>query len=113
LDVDHLAPSPSLSTNKYQTLHADLQNYIKKRNIAHKWMESLIGRLQNTAVVIQMAIYFLNRLRGLEQPTFKPWYRYKLNGSILADLALWLDFLKQAHLGISLSLLTTRQLAHL
>jgi hypothetical protein len=95
----------SLPTKKYQALHVDIQHATNKRNISHKQLGSLIGRLQNATTIIPTSSYFLNRLRGLEQPDFNSWYNYKLSGAILTDLTLWLEFLKESHLGLSLDLL--------
>jgi hypothetical protein len=103
----------SLSDDEYRALTNDVARTIKRKKITHQHLQTLIGRLMNLAVAIPLAAFFLNRLRAIERPDAKAYFRYHLKPSILKDLHIWLDFLKQANIGISLNLLTTRLPSHI
>jgi hypothetical protein len=68
---------------------------------------TLVGRLNHVAFVIPAARHFIGRIRHFEETTTKGTRR--IPRVVLEDLSLWLDFLKQAQLGISLNILTTRE----
>jgi hypothetical protein len=72
-------------------------------------LESLVGRLNHAAYVIPLSRHFMNRLRiRLQKRTFAK-QELTLSKAELADLELWLDFLRQAWSGISMNLLTIRR----
>ena len=96
-----------LPTNKYQAWTLDVQSCISQSTVTFDALESLIGRLENAAMIIPHARYFLNRLRGLLLRRLKFQKCATLTTSTTADLHLWLDFLQQAHGMISMNLLST------
>jgi hypothetical protein len=97
-----------LPVDKYMAWKTDIESAIQRKQISQCDLESLIGRLNHVAFVIPTARHFMNRIRKCLRPNGKPWYRIKLPQTVRADLLLWLDFLEQAHLGISMNNIASR-----
>ena len=101
----------SLPSNKFKAWSNQVRDLIKSRQTSFSALDTLIGRLNHAAYVIPTARHFMSRIRSLKTKA-----RFKQTVSIprlvTADLALWLDFLQAAHVGISMNLLTYRQPTH-
>jgi hypothetical protein len=86
------------------------QRMIRDRSTSGETIHTLGARLNHVAFVIPAARHFTGRIRHFEEtsyPTTKDTRR--IPRDVLEDLSLWLDFLKQAQLGINLNILTTRK----
>ena len=101
----------SLPTNKFIAWSKDIRQIIKSKQSTFKELETLVGRCNHAAYVIPTARHFLSRIRALKTSS-----RFRRITSIpkhvITDLQLWLDFLKSAHNGISMNLLTYRLPTH-
>jgi hypothetical protein len=64
-----------LSDDKYCALTNDIARTIKHKKITHQHLQTLIGRLMNLAVAIPLAAFFLNRIRAIERPDAKAYFR--------------------------------------
>jgi hypothetical protein len=74
-------------------------------------LDRLVGRLNHSSYVIPIARHFLGRLRSrlTPRPRNPNSQRLRLTDLEIGDLTLWKQILDQAHLGVSLNLLVTRQ----
>ena len=100
-----------LPFDKYTAWICDLHVLIKSGETTIKALESIIGRLNHAAYVIPLSRHFLNRLRSrLERmgPTH-PTQTFRLTMDELKDAELWVTFLAQARVGISLKCLSLHQ----
>ena len=102
-----------LPEDKHQAWSLDVQTVINQGTVTFDALESIIGRLENAAMIIPHARYFLNRIRGLLHRRARFQKVAKLTASTTADLHLWLSFLTQARSMISMNLLTTRRPTHI
>ncbi len=97
----------SLPEKKYKCWHEDLSSYIITKKVSYKDLESLIGRLNHSAMACPLMCYFLNRSRK----TLEHWNTKNsnkkmvlyLSSTALEDLKLWLTvFLPKISTGLSL-----------
>ena len=68
-------------------------------------LDSLIGRLDHTAMMMPYSSNFIGRLRRLVSSTTHKNKRLCLSGSIIRDLQLQQFFLKQTNDGIDMNIL--------
>jgi hypothetical protein len=99
----------SLPDDKHKTWRAEIQLILTDRSSTFGDLESTVGRLNHAAYVIPMSRHFLNRIRNRIKRRRPKKQRIDLHQSELDDLTLWLDFLDQARVGISLNRITIRQ----
>ena len=84
----------------------DISNILKTNRVAHKELESTIGRLNHIGYILPTGRYFLNRLRHLLQRCEK-YGRQQLQAWETSDLKLWLKMIdKTAKQGVSTDNLT-------
>lgn len=101
----------SLPEKKRIEWHHDIEQILEasacNRRIQCKELETLVGRLERVASVLQEGKHFLNRLHAAEQ-------RARRHGSTRLtvecrhDLTLWIAFLIKAFQGIDINLLVSR-----
>jgi len=102
-----------LPMDKFSDWHSDIQEMLKNPKVDKKQMESLIGRLDHVAFLMDMLRHFMSRLRNALQRTIKTRFT-TLSLSEMEDLKLMDKFLIIASsLGVSLNLLTFRKPTHL
>lgn len=70
-----------------------IQQFISQRKITRKELESLIGKLSFAAMVVP-ARAFLRRLIDRLSLAKKPYHYIHITDEMLADLAIWREFLK-------------------
>jgi len=65
----------------------------------------MIGHLNHVGYIIPTARHFLRRIRKLKTTSR---FRRQINipGQVLADIELWISFVKQSNKGISMNILT-------
>jgi hypothetical protein len=100
----------SLPTDKYEEWSADIPQMIMSKSSNGEKLRNTIGRLNHVAFIIPAARHFLGRIRHFEAhsyPTTEDIRR--IPRPSIDDFLLWLDFLEQAHRGISLNILTIRE----
>jgi len=102
-----------LPMDKFSDWHSDIQEMLKNPKVDKKQMESLIGRLDHVAFLMDMLRHFMSRLRNALQRTIKTRFT-TLSLSEMEDLKLMDKFLNIASSsGVSLNLLTFRKPTHL
>ena len=99
----------SLPYDKYVAWSSDIQQILDaKKPTKLKMWKTLVGRLQNAAMILQPARHFLSRLRRAELRAETHREGTLPNVEEREDLKLWLDYLKRSSEGVSLNLLTFR-----
>ena len=99
----------SLPENKYIAWSKQIRDILSDGRVTAEDLEVLIGRLNHAAQVIPLARHFLSRLRFAFSKARNKWVYITISKRLEHDLELWLKFLKDAHEGISMNLLTFRQ----
>ena len=80
----------SLPEDKHHSWSKDILDCLDDKGASYKSFESLFGRLENAAMIIPQARYFMNRLRSLLKGKPEVCPMIKLTASTTADLDLWL-----------------------
>jgi hypothetical protein len=102
----------SLPFEKYRAWSDGIIDIINRQHTTHGELETLIGRLGHVTLIIPYSKHFMSRLRKLMFRA-KNRRQIKTSQTITEDLKLHLDFLKIAHTGISMNLLTYRAVTRL
>jgi hypothetical protein len=97
----------SLTLDKYSEWATAIIFILITESCGHEDLETLVGRLNHVCFVIPVAQHFMSRLRWL-LITSRQGRRIRLRPQVLADVRLWLSFLRLAHRGISLNLISFR-----
>ena len=102
-----------LPNEKFENWTSDLRATIDLANrgqrIHHKDLETLIGRLQHTAVIVQEGNHFLNRLRSADRHAQSQRHQStRLTREARLDLELWCNLLRTAWEGISINRAVSR-----
>ena len=102
----------ALPSDKYHAWLEDIRIVRQSGRCSYAALETLVGRLNHTAYVLPNARHFLSRIReGLGPPDRSRTTNrrsLKISADAADDLALWEEFLANAHAGISMNLLVTR-----
>jgi hypothetical protein len=107
-DIDTRRLLISLPTPKYTAWCHDIERLLTEPKVATKDLEITIGRLNHAGFIIPLARHFLSRLRtALFAAQHRRWTT--LRQPQQDDLRLWLRFLRSAHDGISLNLISCRR----
>jgi len=99
----------SLPEDKYLAWITSIESFIKSKGGLKEDLDTLEGQLNHAAYVIPLARHFLTRIRAAKnsKANKKSWIR--LTRLLLADLKLWIELLRRAHIGISMNLIVTRR----
>ena len=98
----------ALPYDKFVAWSSDLAKVIRDKRATLEDLMTLVGRLNHAAHVIPLARHFLSRLHDKSQSDAHRKQHLRFTRNELLDLQLWEHFLRQAHDGISLNLLTIR-----
>jgi hypothetical protein len=99
----------SLPFEKFKAWSDGIKSILRAKSTSFKELETLIGRLGHVTVIIQHAKHFMSRLRSLMHKA-KNRRTIKLNDESIEDLKFHLTLLENAHTGISMNLITYRQI---
>ena len=99
----------SLPSHKYQAWNTQVEEIITAKSVNYKTLESVLGRLENVAIIVKMFGHFLNNIRSLQLKASKTKHNQILTKNAIAELNLSQKFLKKAHEGISMNTLTFRK----
>jgi hypothetical protein len=99
----------ALPTHKYEAWDNQIQNIIKAKSIKFKLLESVLGRLENVAIIVVMFGHFLNNIRSLQIKAMKSQHNQKLSRNALREFELSRKFLARAHKGVSMNNIVFRQ----
>ena len=98
----------SLPHHKFVAWSTQLASFITRNTTNATDIQSLLGRLENVAIVIPMFGHFLNNIRHLEIKASQSSRNQVINKRTKEDLKLAQKFLHRAHQGVSLNLITFR-----
>jgi hypothetical protein len=99
-----------LPSEKFLSWQNDINDIVhNKTTVTRSSLEQLIGRLNHASQIIPLSRFFMGRLRAkIRSKSFRNTNIY-FNAADRKILGLWLQFLKKAHTGINMNLLTLRQ----
>jgi hypothetical protein len=104
----------SLPENKYLGWNANIDETLQLTFADAKALDTLLGRLNHAASILQAMRHFLNRVRHLKAlAAIRSDKRAKITAAVRDDLLLCKEFLRQCRDGISMNLLTYRQPTHI
>ena len=101
----------NLPKEKYIAWSKSITNILQKGSSNKKELETLIGRLNHIGTIITHALHFLSRLRNLLASAHKR-RSVKLREVHVADLHLFLSFLKKSYQGLDMNTITFRLPTH-
>ena len=99
----------SLPSHKYHAWNSQIETVIQSKTVKYKTLESILGRLENVAIIIKMFGHFLNNIRSIQIKGSRSKHNQKLTKNAIAELQLSQSFLKRAHEGVNMNLLTFRE----
>jgi hypothetical protein len=99
----------SLPSHKYLAWNSQIEDVIQAKTVKYKTLESILGRLENVAIILKMLGHFLNNIRSIQIKASKSKHNQKLTKNAIEELKLSQSFLKRAHEGINMNLLTFRE----
>jgi hypothetical protein len=102
----------SLSEDKMANWLASIIFMLIVGYTAYADLDTLVGRLNHVCFIVPQARHFMSRLRYLLQKS-RPGFRLHLRPQVLADLRLWCSFLRLAHRGINMNLVSFRCATHI
>jgi hypothetical protein len=100
----------SLPQDKFLAWTADLSQILMTGRTTVGELDSTVGRLNHASFLVPLSRHFLNDLRLKVEKNRKARNQsIRLSAPEMADVELWLRFLRLAHQGISMNLLTIRR----
>ena len=99
----------SLISDKYSAWLATIEKIIKEKGCTKGDLGTLEGQLNHAVYGISLARHFLARLRTARNSRSNKKAQINLTSPILADLILWMEFLRQASTGISMNLIVSQR----
>ena len=103
MGVKHTHIVRYLSQSQVHSPEKDYPGHLIKRRKKSKNLETIIGRLNHTALIIALARHFLARIKFFHSNTNAvAWYQ--LQPKIRDNLKLHMKILQKAHKGISMNL---------
>ena len=97
-----------LPPHKFQAWSTQLTSFITRQHTNAKDIQSLLGRLENIAIIIPMMGHFLNNIRTTEIKASMTGKNQRINNRTKEDLILSQLFLAKAAAGINMNLMTFR-----
>ena len=98
----------SLPFHKFKAWDKEIDGILAKKIATSTELESLLGRMENIALIISMFGNFLNNMRNLQIQGTKEGIAMKVNQRVDEDLMLSKKFLKASFTGINMNLMTFR-----
>lgn len=98
----------TLPLHKFLAWSTQVESFITRKSANADDLKSVLGRLENVAVMIPMFGHFLNNIRQLEIRASITNKNQVINKRAKDDFRLALKFLSRARLGININLITFR-----
>ena len=99
----------SLPTHEYNAWDNQIASIIEQKSVKYKVLESILGRLENVAIILVMLGHFLNNIRSLQIKAAKSQHNQKLTKNAIAEFHLGQTFLKNLHQGVSMNNIVFRK----
>ena len=97
-----------LPTHKYKAWRNQLESFMNRKTSNVKDIQSVLGRLENIAIVIPMLGHFLNNIRQMEIKANITNKNQSLTKRVIDDCKLAMKFIEKAHQGINMNSITFR-----
>jgi hypothetical protein len=97
-----------LPAHKFKAWSSQVNSFISRKTANEKDLSSVLGRLENVAVLIPSFGHFLNNIRQLEIKAAITKKNQVINKRAKDDFELALKFLERARMGINMNLITFR-----
>ena len=94
ITLDSVRQEARLPEEKLQKCRAMLQNFQARRSVCLRELQSLIGLLNFTCLVVVPGRAFLRRMIDLTKGVKKPHHHIRLSKGARSDIVLWLSFLE-------------------
>ena len=94
ITLDSVRMEARLPDEKLQKCRNLLIDFLSRRSVCLKELQSLIGLLNFTCLVVVPGRAFLRRLIDLTKGVSKPHYRIRISRGAKLDLDMWLKFLR-------------------
>ena len=88
---------------------SQINSVLSSKSVGSKKLQSVMGRLENIAMIIPMLGHFLNNIRNLCLIAEERDHNVRINDRVRKDLDLSIHFIKKAQEGISMNLITFRK----
>ena len=98
----------ALPQHKFIAWSSQVQYFIDRKTAKPEELRSVLGRMENLATIIPMFGHFLNNVRALEIKATATDKSQRINNRAKEDFRLFLHFLKRAHAGVNMNLITFR-----
>jgi hypothetical protein len=99
----------SLPFHKFKAWDSQLIQVLSQKSVSDKDLRSVLGRLENVAMIVCMFGHFLNNIRSMQMKAERTGHNAKLTVRARGDITLARKFLKLAHSGVSMNLITFRR----
>jgi hypothetical protein len=99
----------ALPSHKYEAWDNQVKNIISAKSIKFKLLESILGRLENVAIIVVMFGHFLNNIRSLQIKAMATQHNQKLSKNAIREFELSRKFLARAHRGVSMNNIVFRK----
>ena len=98
-----------LPLHKYRAWDSELAAITENTTISYEPLESIIGKLENVITIYKMAGHFMNNLIALKIKGEKSRHNQRIPKRVKDDIQLQRKFLRAAHEGISMNIVTFRK----
>ena len=98
----------SLPSHKFIAWSSQVKSFLSRVSASGDDLRSVLGRLENIAIIIPMFAHFLNNIRQLEIKASRSNKNQMINKRTKEDLKLALSFLKRASQGVSMNSIVFR-----
>jgi hypothetical protein len=98
-----------LPFHKFKAWTSQVDSFISRKSSNSKDLQSVLGRLENVAIIIPMFGHFLNNIRQLQIKAELINKNVKINQRAKDDFTLAKQFLERAHNGVNMNLITFRR----
>ena len=97
-----------LPKHKFKAWSTQVDSFTKRKSACSKDLQSILGRLENIAIIIPMFGHFLNNIRQTEIKATISNKSQKINNRTREDFVLAKKFIEKAYSGVNMNLMTFR-----
>ena len=101
--------SVHLPFHKFRAWSSQVDSFLSRKTSNAKDLQSVLGRLENIAIMIPMFAHFLNNIRALEIKASLTSKNQFLNQRTKDDFELAKRFIAKAHAGVNMNLISFRE----
>ena len=99
----------ALPLHKYEAWDSQIESILKAKSVRYKLLESVLGRLENVAIIVKMFGHFLNNIRSLQIKATSSQHNQQLSKNSIAEFELSRKFLARARRGVSMNNIVFRK----